>query len=403
MKQKKKIDYKRKAIRLLIAAGVLAAILVLLLILRSVQSISEWMASVVSRRWIEAASRIFGLIPFSVYELFLYVAIISLITLVVLAIICFCRKSGARGVSFLLTVVIIGLSFGNVYTLSAGFSYYRAEVDVPAYERAFFTEDDKDYVIRLAEEFFADFNEVARTVERDEDGRTVLPYTISELSGLFAEEYKRLNSDYFLDYTPKAKAIVSKNIMSHMHITGVFFAPFGEANINPLTPACSMPVTVAHELAHAKGVMREDEANLVAYWVTVTSDNPYLRYSGYRACYSYMFNIVSYFDSDKANELYASIDECIKKEWTLSAEFWSQYTLLHDITDWFNDLYLKLQGQKEGTGSYNESVIPPGEVEVPSGGEEGGGAGGGTQTVQAFFLNNVQRMLVQAISERLGD
>ncbi|MBR2970338.1 MAG: DUF3810 domain-containing protein [Clostridia bacterium] len=402
--KKKIIDYKRKAIRLLIAAGVLAAILALLLILRSIQSVSEWMASVVSRRWIEAASRIFGLLPFSVYELFLYVAIISLIVLVVMAIVCFCHKNKARGVSFLLTMVVIVLSFGNVYTLSAGFSYYRTDVDIPKCEKTFFTQEDKDFVVRLAEEFFADFNEVGRAVERDEDGRTVLPYTISELSDVFAEEYKRLDSDYFSDYTPKAKAILSKNIMSHMHITGVFFAPFGEANVNPLTPDCSMPVTMAHELAHAKGVMREDEANLVAYWVTVTSDDPYLRYSGYRACYSYMFNIVAYFDSDKANELYANIDECIKKEWTLTGEFWSQFTLLHDIAEWFNNVYLKLQGQKEGTGSYNESVIPPGEVEIPGGGEstEGGVTGGGTQTVQAFFLNNVQRMLVQAISRRLG-
>lgn len=401
MKKKKEIDHKGKAIRLLIAAGILAAILALLLILRSFETVSEWMARCVSRGWVKVSSRIFGVLPFSVYELFLYVAILSLITLLVLAIVCFSRKSKARGVCFLLTVAIIGLSFGNVYTLSAGFSYYRTEVDVPAYQRDFFTEEDKDFVVRLAEEFFADFNEVARAMKRDGDGRTVSPYTISELSSIFTEEYKRLESDYFSEYTPKAKAIISKNIMSHMQITGVFFAPFGEANVNPLTPTASMPVTMAHELAHAKGVMREDDANLVAYWVTITSDDPYLRYSGYRACYSYMFNIVSYFDSDKANELFANIDASIKREWTLTSEFWSQYTLLDDISDWFNNLYLKLQGQKEGTDSYTESVIPPGEVEVPSG--DGGevGSGGGSQTVQAFFLNNVQRMLVQAIGERL--
>ena len=404
MKRENTTNYKRVAKRLLIAAVILAAILVLLLILRTNSTVSEWMATNVSREWIVFFSKISSVFPFSLYETFLYVIIIMFIALVTTSVVLFCKRYKARATVYLLVIAIVGISFADIYTLSAGFAYNRGEVDVPVIEEEYFTVANEEEIIELAEFLVEDFNAVARAVERDKDGRTISPYSHAELSDVIAKEYERLDDEYFSAYTPKVKAIASKNIMSHMQITGVFFAPFGEANVNPLTPDSDMPVTMAHELAHAKGVMRESDANLVAYYVTITSEDEYLRYCGYKACYWYLFSVVSSFDGRESNRLYDSLDDSIKKEWELNKEFWSNYTLLDKISDFFNDIYLKLQGQKEGSNSYNDPIIPPSVEFVPDDSGDSGDSGGtGGEAVTIYSLNFTQRMIIEALRERMDE
>ncbi len=380
---------------MLIAAGILAAILAILLILRTNSSVAEWMASVFSRGWVSLFSKITSIFPFSLYETFLYVAIIGMIALIVTSIVFFVKKSAFRAATYLIVIVLFGLSFGNIYTLTAGFSYYRAEPELPYYEADYLSKEQKEEIIALAEFMTDDFNYVARKVKRDEDGRTIgMP--INELSKLLIEEYKRLDEfDYYSSFTPHAKTITSKNIMSNMHITGVFFAPFGEANVNPLTPPSDMPVTMAHELAHSKGAMRESDANLVAYYITLTSDNEYLRYSGYMSCYHYIMDMVHFFDSNKWQELYNRWDKSIDAERVLNNAFWDEYDLLDRLADAFNDFYLKLQGQKDGTGSYVEPTLPPVIIETPN-----PDPGGDVIIETRYSLNTVQKMMLKAIGDR---
>ena len=396
MTKRKEKNYKKRAIRMSIAAGVLAVILTILLILRTNVAVSEWMASTISRGWIRVASRISSIFPFSLYEMLLYVVIIAVIALIVVAIVFFCKKKVMRAITYLIVILIIGLSIGDVYTLSAGFAYYRSAPDLDYYKANYVGSDNKDEIIALAEFMIDDFNNLAEKMVRDKDGRTVSPYSFNELSDRLAEEYKRLDSDYFSSFTPRAKKITSKNIMSHMGMVGVFFAPFGEANVNPYESSYRMPVTMAHELAHSKGVMRESEANLVAYWLTLTSDDEYLRYSGYTDCYYIMLQVVRFYDGEKASELSNSLSPLIIKEWRLYNEFWSQFDLLEKITNVIYEFYLKLQGVKNGVGSYEEPTLDPGEIIVPadpSTGEE-------EKTDRVYYLNLTQKVMIKAIKDR---
>ncbi|MCH5163398.1 MAG: DUF3810 domain-containing protein [Clostridiales bacterium] len=396
---KKAKNYRRIILGMLIAAGGLVVLLAILLLMRTNSAIAEWMASNYSRAWISVFSRITSIFPFSLYETLLYVGIIGAIALIVIAIVFFCKKKPLRAVTYLLIILLVGLSIGNVYTVSAGFAYFRGEPDIPLHQTSFFTDDNIDEVIVAAKFMMDDYNRLASAMDRDEDGRTISPYTHAQLGDKLKEEYKRLNSQYFSSFTPRAKTITSKKIMSHMHITGVFFAPFGEANVNPLTPSMDIPVTMAHELAHSKGAMRESDANLVAYWLTITSDDEYLRYCGYSSCFSRLLFVLLDYDMNNDTklyaELYSALDPKIKQEMRLNNEFWSSYDLLDKITDAFNDFYLKLQGQKDGTGSYVEPTIPPGIVITP-------GDGGGDKIEVTYYLNNVQRMILRAVEERMN-
>ena len=53
--------------------------------------------------------------------------------------------------------------------------------------------------------------------------------------------------------------------MSYANIGGMFFPFTMESNINVDNPFFVVPWTMAHELAHQCGFMREDEANFIAY------------------------------------------------------------------------------------------------------------------------------------------
>ena len=378
---------------MLIVLGALVAFLALMLILRTSTVVSEWMAANISRGWISVFSVITGIFPFSLYEFLLYLFVLAGITLIVTAIVLFCKKKALKAATYLLLLAIVGVGFGNVYTISAGFAYYRGEPDLPKIDAERLSEYDAAELISLAQYMIDDFNSLADEMEWDEDGRVVSPYSFKELARKIQSEYKRLDGDYYSSFTPIVKPITSKRIMSNMHLSGVFFAPLGEANVNPLTPACDMPVTMAHELAHSKGAMRESDANLTAYWLTVTSDNPYIRYSGYMNTYGVILSIASFFDSEAYNGLRQKLDPRIYKDRKLSAEFWAEYTLFDDITQKFNDFYLKLSGQN-GTNSYVEPTKPPSTETKPS-------PDGGTVTEKFYNLNTLQKTLLYALKDRL--
>ena len=155
--------------------------------------------------------------------------------------------------------------------------------------------------------------------------------------------------------------------MSELGITGVFFAPFGEANINGIETGLFLPYTMGHELAHGKGVMREYEADIVSCYVCLTSSDPYIRYGALVHCMYRAISMVSLYPdtNEKVAELYNSIQPDIVKEWQRDSEKWAKYDLLDKIGEFFNDLYLKLNGQS-GTDSYTkpgDSIITDGKDE----------------------------------------
>ena len=63
-----------------------------------------------------------------------------------------------------------------------------------------------------------------------------------------------------------------------------------EANYNNVMYVMNLPSTLCHELAHLKGFIREDEANLIGYLACVQSEDIYFRYSGYLSVLYYIDN-----------------------------------------------------------------------------------------------------------------
>lgn len=345
----------------------LIALLVLLLvyvdlrvILGGSTQIAEWFARNFSRGWITVWGTLTGWIPFSLYELFLIVAIVLAVVAVIVVIVRLCQGKWRNALSLVLTVCIAVTSFLTVYNVTAGFTYQRASLPSQVYTAQDPNKFDRDSAITMAQLVVNELNKAYEQTPHDENGNVILP-SIEQIHNDIAEEYKRIDGakcdGYFSPYNPSVKTIVNKWAMSQMHIVGVFFAPFGEANVNPNENNYNLPHSMAHEMAHGKGVMRENEANLVASYLLLTSDKAYLRYSALMKVYFSAISLVSMYPNtnDAVALLRSSVRSEIYAEMSNYNKFWSQFSLIGDIGNWFNDIYLKLHKQN-GTDSY---VKPP--------------------------------------------
>lgn len=370
-----------------VAALVSIALLVTLVLLKNSASVSEWIAINLSRKWVAVFGRIFSIIPFSVYELGLYTAGIAVLAVAVVLVKRLAKRQYVPAVSLLLATITVVFSCLSVYTLSAGFNYNRSEISLPGKDYALTDQEVRQY----SQFFMDDFNYLSNKVKRDENGIVKCPYSFDKLNSVLQKEFKKLGGGYVSRYTPRGKKILSSWIMSQMHFTGVFFAPYGEVNVNAIMPDIDLPVTLAHEMAHAKGVMREDEANMIAYYLTCGSDDEYIRYCGYSAVISRVLSAV-HFDDDLRGELYSSIDQKIRDDFNSVGEFWSNYNLFSKISNFFNNLYLKLQGVKDGTGSYvDDDVI----IDVPV--EDGSG---NIVIESRYIYSDLQKTLYFLLKER---
>lgn len=350
----------RRLLPLIISVCALTVTLTVFLLVRLNESAAEWFTRNVSRHIVSATGHVSSALPFSLYEWTLILAVIAAAVFLVLGIIALCGKKYFAFFKGLCIILTVAVAFGNLYTLSAGFAYYRAPLPLPRSETVY----KGEILLDISGYFADDLNEINASLKRDKDGNVISPYSVSELAEKLREEYKRLDDGYLFSYTPKAKKLVNGWFMTSAGFTGVSFLPFGEPNVNAMTPASDLPHTMAHELAHTKGVMRENEANLVGYYILLTSSDPYLRYCGYFSSLNTMYYAVAIgnnYDFETAKRFSERLPDEFAKEQSNAAAFWLNYrgpfAFLTDFLDkagrWFNDLYLKINGANDGEGSYN--------------------------------------------------
>lgn len=386
-----------KKLKMLIVLGVLVALFAILTALSNNQQVCEFFATTVSRVWIAVFGTVFGALPFSAYELFLILAISGGVSFVVFVIIFIVKKRWQNLLSLVLAVAIAVMSFLNIYTLSATFAYNRNPLPEEIYTE--YTSEDFTYddAVALATTIVQQANNAYFNTEHDSDGNIVYPYSFREISYMLKEEYKRLDgvgNGYFSSYTPMGKRIANSWIMSQLHITGVFFAPFGEANVNSYENNLYLPTTLAHEMAHGKGVMREYQADLVAYYVCLTSENLYLRYGALASMASVALSLLYLYpnSSEIYSELYSALNSGITLEKQNYSRFYSQFTLVDDLGNFFNDIYLKLQKQEEGTNSY----VKPGETQGTGQTDDDG-----KEIVRIFSFSGKENLLIHLYKQGL--
>lgn len=198
-------------------------------------------------------------------------------------------------------------------------------------------------------------NTHAAQVQYRYDDFSVMPYSHDEMNRKLMAAYKDFCEEYdFMDtFGSRVKPVMLSEAMSYTHITGVYSYFTGEANLNVVFPDYSLPYTAAHELAHQRGIARENEANFIAFLVCIRSDDAYLRYSGYLNLYEYVASALYRADPELYNDARSRLVTPVRQELRAYSAFFDKYreSTVSEVSGAINNSYLQLQGT-EGTRSY---------------------------------------------------
>lgn len=335
-----------------ISIAVMVVIIVILTALKSNTGLSDWYTKSFGNFYNNWMGGITNNISFSLFELLVAIAILLIIYTIVMLIIKLIKFKWISAINQAVSVVCLVVFVSLYYTITGSVAYGRSELPIDINTEKVSSQEIK----QMSEYHLKLFNEVSKKVTRDDNGLVINPYSNDELSEIINKEFDKIEGDYFIDYQPKVKNAFFSWFMSQMHITGNFFAPTVEISINKDIPIAEAAFCYAHEIAHAKGVAREDDANLIAAYVTLNSDDPFLQYSAYFEVFSSIKELLSITDYNYYTDFSSRIDSAITKEWENSNSFWSHNKFLNDVGSFFNNVYLNLQGQSEGTSAYVDNM-----------------------------------------------
>lgn len=297
-----------------------------------------------------------GWIPFSLAEFLLL-----MVPFIVIAIVVFGLKrysSSWRDVLiFSLTILSVAAYVFSTFTLGFVPAYRGSRLDkkLGLDKQPVSADELRDTTYAVLEELTAIESEIGFK----SDGFSVMPYSYEELNDKLMDAYDVACEKY--DFIPKlhsrVKRIMLSEPMTYTHISGVYTFFTGEANINTNFPDYTLPYTAAHELAHQRGIAREDEANFVAFLVCKDSDDVYIRYSAYLNMYEYLRNALYAANPDYYTETYYSVPVNCRKEMTAYSKFFDKYreNVIEEVSETVNDTFLTINGT-EGTRSYGMVV-----------------------------------------------
>ena len=302
-------------------------------------------------------ARFWYLFPFSVVEWF-YVAFILVVIAWVAVVIHRLRTRPERGHTAyggLLGLACLCLTVWGITCVLWGVNYYADGFQEKSgiYAQPVTVEE----LERVATYFAENVGELADQVERDENGVFAV-----DRDDIFAEStavYENISQEFpFLareDRVPK-KMFFSR-LFSAMNFTG-FYSPYtGESNLNVDSPACLLPATIAHELAHQRGIASEQECNFLAIAASTASDSPVYQYSGYLMGYIHLGNALYRADRDRWEQVYALLPEEVVADLRYHSAYWDQFEgLTAQVSQQIYDTTLRSYGQTDGIQSYGTVV-----------------------------------------------
>ena len=294
-------------------------------------------------------------LPFSLFETLIILSPL-IIAFTVFIMVKGAKKRPNRIRALVSLLGIVSLIFTSyIYTLGVGYHTTPLSYRIGIEDKRDVNEDELfDTLCTVVEEL----NSLAEKIESS-DGVTHMPFDFFDLSRELTSAYDSVNEKYslFVNYPSRAKPVYFSTVMSDLGITGIYSFFTGEANVNVEYPDYSTVFTTAHELAHQRGICRENEANFVAFLVCIGSENEYIRYSGYLNIYEYLSSALYRADPERYMLVRDTLSEVAKGDIRASNEVYQKHkdSLLGKINDRLNDAYLKANGT-EGVVSYGYVV-----------------------------------------------
>lgn len=205
----------------------------------------------------------------------------------------------------------------------------------------------------LCAELSVQVNDLRRACAPDEDAGRVRSRA--------AEGYRRLGAALapaVPDLEPaRPKFALLSPLMSRSLTHGMVVPWTHEALVNRETPAASLPFALCHEMAHQRGVAREDEANFLGYLAARLNPDPGYRYSALRFALAESLGKLAQADPDASAAVVEGLDAAVREDYRRDAA-WARRnrSRFSEVQGRAYDRYLKAQGQREGVRSYGRVV-----------------------------------------------
>ena len=347
----KNLFLSKKGKKILTAVSVLVGLFVIVKIAISRPYLSEYLfARGISRFFASVLQPINALIPFSVFETLLVLLVFTALCALVSVFILNFNVTEKGALNFLYGFCTVMTAVVLFYNVTATAMFKRQSVAVALGLDV--NDPSQEDMLAAANWYLDGLIELDGVVQRQENGDSILAYDFSKYNDLLKKEYAKLDgNDYFNKYSIRLKKVLLSVPMTYTGITGAYVGILGEGSINVNVPNYTLPVTMAHEMAHGKGVMRENEANFTAYYICINSDDVYLKYSGYMFAFNACYGKLT---KEQRVSVYDRIPQTVLKEYTNTNEFYDNYQgIVERIMNFINDTNLKSAGLKEGVISYS--------------------------------------------------
>lgn len=303
-------------------------------------------------------SQVTAPLPFSAAEALIALAVLGLLFYSGLSLWRMVRRREGRWSQlyrWLLTLAMAGLCFYGGFCLLWGFYFYADDFAASAGLDAGPVSAGELETVTV---YFANLaNEYAPQVARDENG--VCATDRSSVLERSPEVYRRAEGLFPLLQWPAipAKGVFFSRIMSYLDFTGFFFPFTAEANVNTDFPPSLFASTVAHELAHQRGVAREQEANFVAVLASLEYGDADYVYSAALLAYTHLGNALYEADHAAWERVYGSLSEPVLRDFAWNRAYWQRFeTPVQTVSNTVYENFLYSYDQDLGLKSYGACV-----------------------------------------------
>lgn len=298
-------------------------------------------------------SRVSGLLPFAMGDLFIAVSIVGVMAYPLYAL---CR--GQHSAKVVMGRVVRYLLWVYVwFYLAWGLNYSQPDV----YQRIGMqpaevsAKELKAFACRYADSLNATY----MPIRRIDEGATRMAVADGLCRLGSGRGYGRLGLNAPFNPHPHAKTMTFSWLSSMAGVTGSMGPFFCEFTLNGDLQPHEYPATYAHEYAHFLGIADEGEANFYSYLICTSSADRATRFSGYYQIFFHVLANVRHILGEKEGKAFLQrVRPEIIRMAKEDREYWIalRSPLVDSVQDVLFEFYLKGNKVKEGRKSYSGVV-----------------------------------------------
>ena len=296
-----------------------------------------------------------SLIPISLTELCVVIAVPAVVALIVVFIVRMVKSRNHRATALKAGRFVAGfVSFALfIYMTAHGANYYRQpleelmELDT--------SQKSTEFLLAVCQDLASHAAEERRNLTEDENGCVQFTEDIWTELTRTGSGYEPLVEKYPFLWTSvsRQKPVQLSYYWSYTGIVGMYFPFLAECNVNTEEPDFCQPFTASHESAHSRGIAFENECNFLAYLACINSEYPEFRYSGYMMAFKYCSNSLYSADRELWQQAYAFTTEGMRRDFTSENEYIKSFEgEVRESSTAVNDGFIKAQGVSDGQLSY---------------------------------------------------